>query len=69
MMSLALGLRDVAKLRGLSIEQDPAVPLMRVTWPRESAEQVDLLTKTIALSLREVASGNAGCLRISEVQL
>lgn len=69
MMSLALGLSDVAKLRGLKIEREPDVPRMSISWPRESAGQVDLLTKTIALSLKEIESGHAGCLTISEVKL
>ncbi|MDR3264487.1 MAG: ribosomal-processing cysteine protease Prp [Synergistaceae bacterium] len=66
--ALLLGLRDVARMEdALECEVDADVPLIRVEWPGERASEVDLLTRTVALSLREIASGYPGYVSISEV--
>lgn len=65
---LLLGLSDVAGVRGLRCEADPDVPLIKVFWPEEAAESLDLLTRTVALSLKEIESGYPGYVSIAEVQ-
>lgn len=66
---LLLGLSDVAKAEGLECRVDGDVPLIRVFWPQRVAPSLDLLTRTVALSLREVAAGNGEYVHITEVQL
>ena len=65
---LLLGLSDVAEVRDLSCEADPDVPLIKVFWPDAVAESLDLLTRTVALSLREIESGYPEYVSITEVQ-
>ncbi len=65
---LLLGLSDVAKVRDLRCEADPDVPLIRVSWPEEAADSLDLLTRTVALSLKEIESGYPGYVSIAEVR-
>ena len=65
---LLLGLSDVAEVRDLRCEVDPDVPLIRVSWPEEAADSLDLLTRTVALSLREIESGYPEYVSITEVQ-
>nr|WP_314717668.1 ribosomal-processing cysteine protease Prp [uncultured Fretibacterium sp.] len=65
---LLLGLSDVAEVRDLRCEADPDVPLIRVSWPEEVADSLDLLTRTVALSLKEIESGYPGYVSITEVQ-
>lgn len=65
---LLLGLSDVAEVRDLRCEADPDVPLVRVSWPEEVADSLDLLTRTVALSLKEIESGYPGYVSITEVQ-
>lgn len=65
---LLLGLSDVAEVRDLSCEADPDVPLIRVSWSEEAADSLDLLTRTVALSLREIESGYPEYVSITEVQ-
>ena len=67
--ALLVGLLDVAEVEGLEHEVDPEVPLIQVVWPRERAEELSLLTETIALSLREIGSGSPGHVDITEVQI
>ena len=67
--ALLLGLSDVAEVEGLECEVDPKAPLIRILWPRERAADLSILTRTIALSLREVESGSPGYVNITEVQL
>ena len=69
--ALLLGLSDVARVEGLECEvaPDPDDPLIRILWPGRSAEKLDLLTRTIALSLREIETGSSDFLSITEVQL
>ena len=66
--ALFLGLRDVAKVP-VEREADASVPFISVKWPEEVASEVDLLTATVALSLKEIASRYAGHVSISEVFL
>jgi uncharacterized protein YsxB (DUF464 family) len=67
--ALLVGLRDVARLGdGVECEVDAEVPLIHVEWPRERASELNLLTQTVALSLKEIASGYPGYVSISEVQ-
>ena len=66
--SLLLGLSEVAEVRDLRCEADPDVPLIRVSWPEEVADSLDLLTRTVALSLKEIESGYPGYVSITEVQ-
>ncbi len=65
---LLLGLSEVAEVRDLRCEADPDVPLIRVSWPEEVADSLDLLTRTVALSLKEIESGYPGYVSITEVQ-
>ena len=65
---LLLGLSEVAEVRDLRCEADPDVPLIRVSWPEEVADSLDLLTRTVALSLREIESGYPEYVSITEVQ-
>lgn len=67
--ALLLGLSDVARVEGLECEVEPETPLIRILWPRKRAGDIALLTKTVALSLREIQSGNPGYVNITEVQL
>ena len=53
--ALFLGLRDVAKV-SVEWKADASVPFIGVKWPREAAPEVNLLTETVALSLKEIAS-------------
>jgi uncharacterized protein YsxB (DUF464 family) len=65
--ALLVGLRDVARLDGVECEVDPETPLIRVEWPKERASELNLLTRTVALALKEIASGYPGYVSISEV--
>ena len=67
---LLLGLSDVAEVRDLSceVDPDPNIPLIRVSWPEEVADSLDLLTRTVALSLKEIGSGYPEYVSITEVQ-
>ena len=67
--ALILGLSDVAKVDGVDCEVNPEGPLIRILWPRSSAERLDLLTRTIALSLKEIEKGSPEYVHITEVQL
>ena len=62
-----MGLRDVAEVEDAECEIDSSVPLIRVKWPEDKAPKLDLLTRTIVFSLKEIASGYAGFVSISEV--
>jgi len=66
--ALFLGLRDVAKVSA-EWEADASVPFIGIRWPKETAQEVTLLTATVALSLKEIASHYAGYVNISEVYL
>lgn len=65
---LLLGLSDVAAVRGLRCEVDSEEAVVRAFWPEETAESLDLLTRTVALSLKEIESGYPGYVSITEVQ-
>ena len=67
--SLLLGLNDVAGIEGLECEVDSDKPLIRIIWPRERAKDLNLLTRTIALSLREIQLTYPGYVKIKEVRL
>ncbi|GHV33951.1 hypothetical protein FACS1894187_03520 [Synergistales bacterium] len=56
--ALIIGLRDVACLADEDIvcKIDNSVPLIRVKWKNERAPEIKLLTQTMALSLKEIAS-------------
>jgi uncharacterized protein YsxB (DUF464 family) len=66
--ALFLGLRDVAKAPA-EWEADASAPFIGVKWPKEIAAEVNLLTATVALSLKEIASRYTGYVSISEVFL
>ena len=66
--SLFLGLRDVAKV-SVDREADAEAPFIGIRWPEEIAAEVNLLTATVALSLKEIASRYSGHVSISEVYL
>lgn len=66
--ALLVGLVDVARVEGVAGEADPEVPLIKVAWPRERADEISLLTKTVELSLREIASGSPEHVDITEVR-
>ncbi len=65
--ALLLGLQDVAMLKDLECSVDASIPLIRLKWSEDKALQLDLLTRTVALSLKKIASGYAGYVRIAEV--
>jgi uncharacterized protein YsxB (DUF464 family) len=65
--ALLVGLR-VAKVSA-NCEIDSSAPLIRARWAESEALGLNLLTQTIVLSLREIASGRAGHVSISEVYL
>ena len=64
--ALFLGLRDVAKVSA-EWEADASVPFISVKWPEKTAAEVSLLTATVVLSLKEIASRYDGHVSISEV--
>lgn len=66
--ALLLGLNDVARTEGVRSEVDPLGPVIRVFWPEEEAEALDLLTRTVALSLKKIESGYPGHVSVAEVQ-
>ena len=65
--ALLLGLGDVAKVEDTECRVDEKIPLISVKWPKEKALGLDLLTRTIVLSLKEIESGYPGYVSISEV--
>ena len=67
--ALLVGLRDVAKVPCVDCKVDKSVPVICVRWPEERAPELDVLTRTIAFSLKEIASGYAGLVSISEVHV
>ena len=66
--ALFLGLRDVAGVPAKR-EADASAPFISVKWPEENAPAVNLLTATVALSLKEIAARYDGHVSISEVYL
>lgn len=66
--ALMLGLEDVAKVRGLRCTADRETPFIELRWPHSEAFRLDLLTRTTALSLREIRKDNPDCICITEVQ-
>jgi uncharacterized protein YsxB (DUF464 family) len=71
--ALLVGLRDVARLSDVECEmkseagRENSVPLIRVRWKEDKAAELDLLTRTVALSLKGIASGYSGYVSVSEV--
>jgi uncharacterized protein YsxB (DUF464 family) len=65
--ALLTGLRDVAGAEVEELEIDASVPSIRVKWEESRAKELDLLTRTVALSLKEIASGHPGRVSVSEV--
>jgi uncharacterized protein YsxB (DUF464 family) len=65
--ALLVGLRDVARVDGAECEMERSASFIRVKWKKDRAAELDLLTRTVALSLKEIASGYSGYVRISEV--
>jgi uncharacterized protein YsxB (DUF464 family) len=69
--ALLVGLRDVACVEDAEFEMEKAtensLPLIRVKWKEDRAAELDLLTRTVALSLKEVAAGYSGHVSVSEV--
>jgi uncharacterized protein YsxB (DUF464 family) len=66
--TLLMGLRDVAEVSEAECEVDRAEALIRVRWPGARASELGLLTRSIVLSLREVACRYAEFVSISEVR-
>ena len=64
--ALFLGLKDVARVSA-EWEADASVPFISVKWPGKVAAEVSLLTETVALSLKEIASRYSAHVSISEV--
>ncbi len=69
--ALLLGLSDVACVKDLScsVLKDSEEPSIEVFWPEHEAKRLDILTRTVALSLKDIESGYPGHVRITEVQL
>ena len=66
--ALFLGLRDVAKVPA-EWDANAEAPFIAIRWPEETAPEVDLLTQTVAASLKEIASRYSDHVSISEVYL
>lgn len=66
--ALLLGIKDVACMEDVECVVDGTVPLISVRWPEDRAMQLDLLSRTVALSLKEIASGYPGYVNILEVR-
>lgn len=67
--SLLLGLIHAAKIKDIGTEINEKVPFMRITWSEEHVKKIFILTKTIELSLKQVAEENPEYVKISEVFL
>jgi uncharacterized protein YsxB (DUF464 family) len=65
--TLLAGLRDVARVSEAECARDESVPRVRVRWPEAKAAELSLLTRSIVLSLKEVAFRYAEFVSISEV--
>jgi uncharacterized protein YsxB (DUF464 family) len=72
--ALLVGLRDVARvddaeceMRKTECETEDFDSFIRVEWKENRAAELDLLTRTVALSLKEIASGYSGYVSVSEV--
>ena len=65
MQALALGLDDIANIKGVDIKADERVPVIRVTWPESEYERISLLTETITDSLKIIALENPKYVKIS----
>jgi uncharacterized protein YsxB (DUF464 family) len=72
--ALLVGLRDVARVEDAECDMKKAEretensdSFIRVKWKEDRAAELDLLTRTVALSLKEIASGHSGYVSVSEV--
>lgn len=65
MHALILGIMDVAKLDSVVCELNDSVPLIKVMWQKKFSDKISLLTNTVALSLKQIASENAGYIKIN----
>jgi uncharacterized protein YsxB (DUF464 family) len=65
--TLLIGVRDVAGVGEAECEMNKSAALIRVRWPEAKAPELDLLTRSIVFSLREVALRYAEFVSISEV--
>ncbi|GHS95790.1 hypothetical protein AGMMS50276_12700 [Synergistales bacterium] len=67
--AIVIGIRDVACFSDEDVvcKLDNSVPLIRVKWKNERASELKLLTQTVALSLKEIASIYSDYVRIWEV--
>jgi uncharacterized protein YsxB (DUF464 family) len=67
--ALLVGLRDVACIEDVECEMKKEIPvsLIRVKWKEDRAAELNLLTRTVALSLKEIASGYSDYVSVSEV--
>jgi uncharacterized protein YsxB (DUF464 family) len=66
--TLLIGLRDVAKAAEAKCEMDKAAAFISARWPEAKARELDLLTRSIVFSLKEVAFRYAEFVSISEVR-
>ena len=68
--ALLLGLDEIAKVNGLEYEINSEIPVIKIFWPSKQAESLDLLTRSVALSLKAIANGDGrGYVNITEVRL
>lgn len=67
--ALLLGLDQVLGLKDIDTQVDASVPLINIKWTEEKLAEMDVLTRTIALSLKEIAAGYPGYVCITEVHL
>jgi uncharacterized protein YsxB (DUF464 family) len=72
--ALLVGLRDVARVEDAECEMnrseretEDSCSFIRVKWKEDRAAELDLLTRTVALSLKEIASGYSDYVSVSEV--
>jgi uncharacterized protein YsxB (DUF464 family) len=69
--ALLVGLRDVACVEDAECEMESgtenSASFIRVKWKEDRAAELDLLTRTVALSLKEIAAGHSGYASVSEV--
>ena len=64
--ALLLGLSEVAKVEGLEYEVDAKVPVIKIFWPSKAAEELNILTRSVALSLKEIAKEQRRYVKITE---
>ena len=66
MQALWIGLEDVLAIADLTVESDPGVPLMRISWERED-DTAQAIARTICIALDGVAREYPDYVEIDEI--